>query len=222
MLCFHLFECTTKALYLLPAFVTQYHPRSLYRFIPLSSSFSLWVWHVCLASGGSDLVLLRMMTLPVGLAGHCLTVIHLLQPWGEGRRGGEVKGKKRRGTKTECVWERERDLRERETTVFYGDQSSKPHCLGQLYRIYWTVPHYPAPHPSNCSLFSALFHAPLLFGFQQGKPLAELWRGVKVIPCQQVPFTLTHFTHTGTGSNTHTHTQACTKKIGVNHLQEGL
>lgn len=31
---------------------------------------------------------LRMMTLPEGLAGHCLTVIRLLQSWGEGRMEG--------------------------------------------------------------------------------------------------------------------------------------
>lgn len=106
-------------------------------------------------------MLLRVMTLPEGLAGHCLTVIgSLLLP-----RGGGMKGWRSKAEREGQEQMRARDLRERETTIFYGDQSSKPHCLGQLYRIYWTVPHYPAPHPSNCSLFSALFHAPLLFWF---------------------------------------------------------
>lgn len=86
-------------------------------------------------------MLLGMMTLPEGLAGHCLTVIRSLLLWGserEGWRGGEVKRRKKKGGGGETSAERER---ERETTGFYGDQYSKPHCLGQLYRIYWTVPH---------------------------------------------------------------------------------
>lgn len=102
-----------------------------------------------------------MMTLSEGLAGHCLTVIgFLLQPWGEEEMEGKRSKEKREWGKSrqERERERERDLRERETTVFYGDQSSKPHCPGQLYRIYWTVPHYPAPHPiqllSSLSSFS--------------------------------------------------------------------
>lgn len=56
--------------------------------------------HVCRASRGSDLVLLGMMTLPEGLAGHCLTVIRSLLLWGserEGWRGGEVKRRKKGG-----------------------------------------------------------------------------------------------------------------------------
>lgn len=88
---------------------------------PLSDSFSLWVWHVCLASGGSDLALLRMMILPEGLAGHCLTVICLLQPCGEGWLGvawrwwwgwskEEKKGKKEKSS----VREREREKEELE------------------------------------------------------------------------------------------------------------
>ena len=43
-----------------------------------------------------------MMTLPEGLAGHCLTVIYLLPPWGEGRmEGGEIKKKKKAKGKEE-------------------------------------------------------------------------------------------------------------------------
>lgn len=63
----------------------------------LSPSLSLRVRHICLASRGSDLVPLRMMTLPEGLAGHCLTVIHLLQLWGEGRIEGWRKKRKKKG-----------------------------------------------------------------------------------------------------------------------------
>lgn len=75
----------------------------------------------------------RMMTLAVELAGHCLAVVHSLQPWGEGRTGRRRKKKSEGGKK-----EKERNYGEGETAVFYGDQAS----LGQLYRIYWTVPHY--------------------------------------------------------------------------------
>lgn len=75
----------------------------------------------------------RMMTLAAGLAGHCLAVVHSLQPWGEGRTGRRRRKKKGKGKK-----EKERNYGEGETTVFYGEQAS----LGQLYRIYWTVPHY--------------------------------------------------------------------------------
>lgn len=110
MLCFCLFVCAAEALYLLPASVTQYHSHFLYHFVPLSShfiSFSLWVWHVCLASGGSDLVLLRMMTLPEGLAGHCLTVIGflLLSLGEEGMEGWRSKEKRE--------WDKSRRERER-------------------------------------------------------------------------------------------------------------
>ncbi len=56
-------------------------------------------------------MLLRMMTLPEGLAGHCLTVIRLLQPWGEGRmEGWRRKEKRGRGTEqSEGERERERE-----------------------------------------------------------------------------------------------------------------
>lgn len=76
-----------------------------------------------------------MMTLAVELAGHCLAVVHSLQTWGEGRTV-ETEKKKVQGEKGER--ERERNYGEGETAVFYGDQASP----GQLYRTYWTVPHY--------------------------------------------------------------------------------
>lgn len=75
-----------------------------------------------------------MMTLAEELAGHCLAVLHPLQPWGEGRMKRGRKKKESEGKK-----EKERNNREGETTVFYGDRAS----LGQLYGIYWMVTHYP-------------------------------------------------------------------------------
>lgn len=88
---FCLFARVAAAFVWLP-FVTQCNS-----FSPSAFYSSLSLWRVCLASGGADLVPWRMMTLAVELAGHCLTVVHSLQPWGEGRTGRRRKKKKRAG-----------------------------------------------------------------------------------------------------------------------------
>lgn len=92
-------------------------------------------------------MLLRMIILPEGLAGHCLTVIRSLQPvlggavvggWISKRGGGEEK--ERKEEKSSVRRERKKGNLEKEkppeTIVFYGDRVS----LGQIHRIYWTVP----------------------------------------------------------------------------------
>lgn len=59
----------------------------------------------------------RMMTLAEELAGHCLAVVHPLQPWGQGRT-------KKKKKKSEGKKEKERNNGEGETAIFYGDRAS--------------------------------------------------------------------------------------------------
>lgn len=68
-------------------------------------------------------------------AGRALSHCRTLAPAMGGGKDGETEKKKK---KSGGGKEKERNYGEGETAVFYGDQAS----LGQLYRIYWTVPHY--------------------------------------------------------------------------------
>lgn len=111
---------------------------------------------------------LRMMILPEGLAGHCLTVIHSLQPvlratvvggWTSKEEAGEKKGRRKRAASEERIrrgaWGKQKPP---ETIVFYGDRVS----LGQIHRMSWRVPHRLSnPAPSSAlsqALFPFTFH----------------------------------------------------------------
>lgn len=106
-------------------------------------------------------MLLRMMILPEGLAGHCLTVIRSLQPvlggavvggWISKRGGGEEKERRKRAASEERerrgTWGKEKPP---ETIVFYGDRVS----LGQTHRIYWTVPQQLSNRATSLSSLSS-------------------------------------------------------------------
>lgn len=101
---FCLFARAAAAFVCLP-FVTQCNSVA-----PSAFYSSLSLWRVCLASGGADPVPRRMMTLAEELAGHCLAVVHPLQPWGEGRM---KRGRKKREWGEKGEREKQRGRRNR-------------------------------------------------------------------------------------------------------------
>lgn len=123
-------------------------------FPPSAFYSSLSLWRVCLVSGGADLVPQRMMTLAEELAGHCLTVVHPLQPWGQGRT---KKKKKEWGEKGE----REKQRGRRNRHLLWRPGLAWANFTGYIGRFLIT----PA---------QADFPAPLLTGFQCSEAFAQL------------------------------------------------
>lgn len=73
-----------------------------------------------------------MMTLPEGLAGHCLTVIHLLQLWGEGRIEGWRKKKKKKKGEVKEQSNREKLEGKRNHHLLWSPSLTSPNFTGYI------------------------------------------------------------------------------------------
>lgn len=156
---------------------------------------------------------LRMMTLPEGLAGHCLTVICLLLSEWEGWRSKEKKGEVRQqGERVRLEGKRNHRLLWRPIL-----QASLPRPTLQDILDSSTPPR---PPPLQLLPFLYSFSCSPPFWFPTRQVLSRTLERCKSNTMSTSAF-YSNPLYAHRHRLTHKHTSTCTKKIGVNHLQEG-